>query len=182
MTDPHGIRLDCGLCVLRPWRYDDLDSLVQHANNSKVAANLRNSFPHPYTEADGRAWLELATTDLSEWRWAIEIKRNAVGGIGLMPQEDINIGTAEIGYWLGETFWGRGITTAAVQVLTRHALTAFGYRRVYAWAFGRNAASQRVLEKAGYMREGLLRGSAIKHGEVLDQVLYACVDGDLPGR
>ncbi|MGC1273459.1 MAG: GNAT family protein [Planctomycetaceae bacterium] len=179
MTDSHDFRLDCGLCVLRPWRHDDLALLVRSANNLKVAANLRDRFPHPYTEADGRAWLELATTDLSEWRWAIEFEEEAVGGIGLMPQNDINTGTAEIGYWLGEPFWGRGITTTAVKVLTRHALTALGFRRLYAWAFGPNVASQRVLEKAGYVREGLLRRSAIKHGEVLDQTLYAFVDGDL---
>lgn len=137
---------------------------------------MRDRFPNPYTEADGRAWLELATeTEVRETNWAIEVDGEAAGGIGLEPQGDINAGTAEIGYWLGEAVWGRGIATAAVAALTRHALTALGYRRVFATAFVENAASRRVLEKCGYRLEGVMRRSAVKNGRVVDQALYGVV-------
>jgi RimJ/RimL family protein N-acetyltransferase len=172
------MHLACGPCVVRFWRQDDLPDLLRHADNPKVAATMRDRFPYPYTETDGRAWLDLATGPLSDTNWAIEVTGEAAGGIGLVPQDDINAGTAEVGYWLGETFWNRGIVTAALTAVTRHALTVLGYRRLFATVFAPNVASQRVLEKAGYRREGLLRRSAIKHGVVLDQMLYAVTDDD----
>jgi RimJ/RimL family protein N-acetyltransferase len=165
--------LNCGPCRLRRWRRGDLSSLLLYANNEQVAANMRDRFPHPYTREDGAVWIELATSHVRETNWAIVVDDQAVGGIGLMPQEDINAGTAEIGYWLGETYWGRGIATAAVTVLSDHALSSRGYRRLFATVFTCNAASCRVLEKAGYEREGLMRRSAIKRGVVHDQFLYA---------
>ena len=177
------ITLDCGLCLLRPWRFEDLASQVRHANNPRVAATMRDRFPHPYTEADGREWIAFATSNLAEPNWAIEVGGAAVGGIGLMPQSDINAGTAEIGYWLGEEYWGRGITTAALTALSRHALVELGYRRLYATAFVENVRSRRVLEKAGYVLEGILRRSAIKQGRVHDQALYAILsESPIAGR
>lgn len=173
-------RFDCGPCVVRPWRSTDLAALLRHADNPKVAANLRDRFPSPYTEADGRAWLDLAAGGLAATNWAIEVAGEAAGGIGLMPQDDVNEGTAEIGYWLGEAVWGRGVATAAVAAVTRRALTALGYRRLFATVFGRNGASQRVLEKCGYRREGVLRRAVVKHGVVLDQVVYGILPDDLP--
>jgi len=177
MTSP--FPLDCGPCLLRPWRSDDLPALLRHADNPKVAADLRNRFPHPYTEADGRAWLELATGELSATNWAVEADGEAVGGVGLMPQCDVNAGTAEIGYWLGGAVWGRGIATAAVRAVTRHALLTLGYRRVFATTFAGNAASRRVLEKCGYRLEGVMRQAVVKNGRVMDQTLYAVVRNDL---
>ena len=171
-------RLDCGACVVRPWRQDDLDSLLRHANDPRVAAFMRDRFPHPYSADDGRAWLDHATA-AGATDWAIEVAGEAAGGIGLTPQSDINRGTAEIGYWLGEPFRGRGVASAALVAVTRHALTALGYRRIYATAFAGNAASRRVLAKAGYRLEGILRRSAVKAGVVHDQALYALVADDL---
>lgn len=175
------LRLDCGLCTLRSWEPGDRSSLIQHANSPNVALNLRDSFPSPYTEDDAITWLEQMTGPLAGRHWAIDVEGAAVGGIGLTPEDDLHQGTTEIGYWLGEAWWGRGIATAAVATLTRHALTRLGFRRVYATTLLRNAASQRVLEKAGYVREGVLRRSAIKQGVVLDQAIYSFVDTDLYG-
>lgn len=173
-------RLDHGVCVVRSWRADDLAALLRHADNPKVATKMRDRFPSPYTEADARAWLAMATeTEVGETNWAIEVGGEAVGGIGLVPQVDINAGTAEVGYWLGEAVWGRGIATAAVSAVTRHALAVLGYRRLFATAFVDNGASRRVLEKCGYRLEGVMRRSAVKNGRVIDQALYATVDEDL---
>lgn len=179
MSASDEFRLECGACVVRSWRREDLPSLLRHGDNPKVAANMRDQFPHPYTEADGLRWLELATGELAGTNWAIEVGGEAVGGIGLRPQGDINDGTAEIGYWLGEPYWGRGIATAAVSAVTRHALATFGYRRLFAWAFAQNTPSRRVLEKCGYRLEGVMRQSAVKNGSVLDQAVYGIVGEDL---
>jgi RimJ/RimL family protein N-acetyltransferase len=174
--------LDAGPCRLRPWRTEDLPALLRHADNPRVAANLRNLFPTPYTEADGRTWLTLATaTEVGDLNWAIDVAGEAVGGIGLTPQGDVNAGTAEVGYWLGEPFWCRGLATAALATLTRHALGPLRYRRLFATVFEGNAASRRVLEKAGYRLEGVLRRSAVKHDRVFDQYLYAVTDEDVGG-
>ncbi len=163
---------------LRRWRSDDLRPLVEIANNPRIAANLRNVFPCPYRLKDGLAWLDLAANQFAETAWAIEENGNLAGGIGLFPQEDINVGTAEIGYWLGEPYWGRGIATEAVRILTRHALSELKYRRVFATVLAGNAASCRVLEKCGYRPEGSLRRSAIKNGVICDQIMFARVDAD----
>ena len=166
-------RLFGELIVLRAWQPDDLQPLLRIANNPRVAANMRNAFPHPYTAADGYDWLDLALNDLAETAWAVAVGGELAGGIGLLPQTDINAGTAEIGYWLGEPFWGRGFATDAVRTLTSHALSELGYRRLFATVFASNVASCRVLEKSGYVREGVMRRSAIKNGVIFDQVLFA---------
>ena len=172
--------LHCGPCIIRRWRADDIPALLELANNPKIAANLRNRFPHPYTEADARSWFEFAVRDTSAFHLVIDVGGQFAGSIGLEPQSDINTGTAEVGYWLGEPFWGRGIATAAVRGLTRHALTTLRFRRLFATCLAHNAASRRVLEKAGYRLEGITRRSALKNGVIYDQALYAFIAEDLP--
>ena len=169
------MHLPCGPCALRSWRGDDLDALLRHADNPRVAAQLRDRFPHPYTRADGEAWLALATTMRPETNFAIEADGQFVGGIGLVLGHDVERVSAEVGYWLGEGVWGRGIASAAVRAVSEHAFAAYGLTRLFAVPYARNAASARVLEKAGYVLEGRLRRSAIKDGVVLDQLLYALV-------
>ena len=166
------------LVLLRQWHQSDLPSLLRIADNPRVAANMRDVFPHPYTRDDGIEWLERATSQLAGLNWAIVVEGQVAGGIGLMPQSDINAGTAEIGYWLGEPFWGRGLATDAVRTLTEHAFSRLNLRRLFATVFAHNTASCRVLEKAGYKREALLRRAAVKRGVVTDQILYARVDTD----
>lgn len=172
------VRLDLHNCVLRPWRTGDEASLVVHANNRDVWLNLRDQFPHPYTPADAQAWVQLASKQARWTSLAIEVDSEAAGGVGLTLRDDVERVSAEIGYWLGPRFWNRGIATAVVRAVTEYGFDEFSLTRIYALPFATNAASQRVLEKAGYRREGVLRRSAIKNGVVLDQVLYAITDQD----
>lgn len=167
------MHLRLGSCIVRDWAAGDLDSLVRHANNWNIWINLRDRFPHPYTEADGRGFLSHVTSRDAQTVWAIEVDGDAVGGIGLVLMSDVERVSAEIGYWLGEEFWGRGITTAALKAVTDYAIQTHGLTRLYAVPFEWNPASFRVLEKAGYSLEGRMHRSAIKDGKVIDQLLYA---------
>jgi len=173
------MRIDLHNCSLRPWRAGDEASLVVHANDRDVWLNLRDQFPHPYTAADAEAWVRFASSQAQPTSLAIEVDSEAVGGVSLQLHDDVERVSAEIGYWLGRGYWNRGIMTAAVRALTRYGFEQFSLTRVYAVPFATNVASHRVLEKAGYVREGLLRRSAVKNDIVLDQVLYAMTDRDL---
>lgn len=165
---------------LRPWTDSDQQSLVRHANDRGIWRNLWDRFPHPYTPADAEAWVRIASSRDPITDLAIAVDGEAVGGIGFVLHEDVERCSAEIGYWLGRDFWGRGLMTAAVREATAHAFAAYSLTRVFALPFAYNAPSFRVLEKAGYLREGVLRRSAIKDGVVVDQVLYAITDRDPP--
>ena len=161
--------------VVRSWTSDDLGSLVKYANNRKIWLNLRDRFPHPYTRRDGRDYIHLARSQRPETIFAIEVDGEAAGSIGFVPHADVERVSAEIGYWLGEPFWGRGIVSEALAAVTRHAIDAHHLTRLYAVPFAHNVASCRVLEKAGYVLEGRLRRSAIKDGVLVDQMQYAYV-------
>jgi ribosomal-protein-alanine N-acetyltransferase len=167
--------LDLGDLRVRSWRRDDLDALMRHANNPKIAANLRDQFPHPYTRRDAIDYLNYVRTVEVETSFAVEYDGGAIGGIGFKLGLDVARLTAEMGYWLSEDYWGRGLTTLAVSATVDWAFENYKLTRIYAMAFAHNVASMRVLEKAGFEREGILRRSAIKNGVVLDQVLYAKV-------
>jgi len=169
------MRLECGVCVVRPWRSDDLDSLVCHANNRNVSIRLRDTFPYPYTRSDGEAWLKIALSSSPAVHFAIEVEGAAVGGIGYVPGNDVERCQAELGYWLGESFWGRGIATAAVQAVSDYAFASTELARLFAIPNCDNMASRRVLVKAGYQLEGTLRQSAVKEGRVIDRALYSRV-------
>jgi RimJ/RimL family protein N-acetyltransferase len=170
---PEPVRIALSKCLLREWRRGDEPSLVRHANNRKVWINLRDAFPFPYTPADAKNWIRLATTNGLNYVFAIDVDGFAVGAIGLHPGDDVHRHSAEIGYWLGEEYWGRGIVTEAVVAVTEYAFASLGMARVHAEVFHWNAASMRVLEKAGYAREGVLRKSAFKDKQWVDQVVFA---------
>ena len=169
------MRLELDDLKVRSWRKDDLKSLVLHANNPKIAANLRDQFPHPYTRHDAIDFLDYAQWQEPECSFAIEYGGEAVGGVGFLLGRDIARISAEMGYWLSEEFWGRGIATRAVAAMSDWALDNYKLTRVFAMAFAHNSASIRVLEKAGFEREGVMRRSAIKNGVILDQILFAKV-------
>ena len=169
------MRLELDDLKVRSWRKDDLKSLVLHANNPKIAANLRDQFPHPYTRHDAIDFLDYAQSQEPECSFAIEYGGEAVGGVGFLLGRDIARISAEMGYWLSEEFWGRGIATRAVAAMSDWALDNYKLTRVFAMAFAHNSASIRVLEKAGFEREGVMRRSAIKNGVILDQILFAKV-------
>jgi RimJ/RimL family protein N-acetyltransferase len=162
-------------CDVRSWQADDVPSLVQHANNRRIWINLRDRFPHPYTKSDGHSFIRHARKMRPETFFAIAVQGAAVGGIGFVLQADVDRQSAEVGYWLGEAFWGQGIVTDALSAVTRHAVAAHGLTRLFALPFAYNTASCRVLEKAGYVLEARLRRSAIKDGQIVDQFQYAYI-------
>jgi len=163
-------------CVVRPWRKTDVVSLARHADNIRIAKYLRDAFPHPYTRADAKAFLKRAAAAADPTNLAIDVDGEAVGAVGYVPGRDVERYSAEIGYWLGEALWGRGIVTEALQLVTDHAFTQAGFLRLFALPFSDNAASVRVLEKAGYEREAVLRSSSVKAGVAKDQLLYARIN------
>ena len=167
------MRLDLTRCIVRPWAGADADALQRHANNRNVSIHLRDRFPFPYTLENARTFLGWLANQPSPTVWAIETGGEAVGGIGIELHSDVERVSAEIGYWLGEPVWGRGIATEALRAVTAEAFKRYDLTRIYAVPFADHLASIRVLEKAGYVREGVMRQSAIKDGRVRDQALYA---------
>jgi ribosomal-protein-alanine N-acetyltransferase len=163
-------------CFVRPWRLADVDALVRHANNVAVAKQLRDRFPHPYSRANAMAFLKFATQDDDPSNLAIEVHGEAVGGIGFVTGSDVERFSAEIGYWLGEAHWGRGIATEALVLVTDDVFRRRNMLRLFALPFADNIASTRVLEKAGYVREGILRASAVKFGQPRDQAMYSRIN------
>lgn len=168
--------LDLGCAVLRELALSDAPSLARHANDRRIWLQLRDAFPHPYQEEDAREFIERIRLQNQPTAFALAVEGHTVGVIGLRLQSDINRLSAEIGYWVGTSHWGKGIATAAVQAITKWSRDELKMVRLFATPFADNAASCRVLEKAGYVREGLMRKSAIKDGQLQDQVLYAFVD------
>jgi ribosomal-protein-alanine N-acetyltransferase len=162
-------------CTLREWKTGDEESLVRHANNRNVWINLRDSFPHPYTLIDARDWIQRASTEAPVRNFAIVVDGTAAGGIGFIPREDVYKRSAEIGFWLGEEYWGRGIMTKALCAVTEYAFDDFDLCRLYACVFEWNPASMRVLEKAGYHLEARLKKAVTKEGKTIDEFLYAIV-------
>ena len=165
--------LRLSLCTVRPWADSDLDSLQRHANNRQVSIQLRDRFPFPYEIEHARTFLGWISKQPSPTVWAIEVDGAAAGGIGIELHSDVERVSAEIGYWLGQPVWGRGIATEALAAVTAEAFRRFDLTRLYAVPFADHAASVRVLEKAGYVLEGRLRQSAIKDGQIRDQLLFA---------
>jgi RimJ/RimL family protein N-acetyltransferase len=179
------VKIALKTCLIRTWRASDLESLVENADSLNVWMNLRDQFPHPYTKRDGKTFLRHMRERRPETVFAIAVDGKAVGAIGFVLEKDVDRVSAEVGYWLGEQYWGRGIASEALGAITRHAFERHGLTRVFAVPFAYNKASCRVLEKNGYVLEGCLRRSAIKNGEIVDQFQYAFiapVSGDRPRR
>lgn len=158
--------------ILRPWQADDLESLVENANNIKIAKFMTDAFPHPYTEESGRSFLSFARQGNPIHIFAIEVDGKAVGGIGIHPQSDIMRKNAELGYWLGEKYWGLGIISRAIPQILTFAFKTYDITRVYARPFGNNPASARVLEKNGFVLEATIKKNIFKFGEMVDELIY----------
>lgn len=164
--------------MIRPWGSEDLDALVRHANNEKIAKNLTDGFPHPYQHEHGVDFLKRVALQDPTTYFAITAQDEAIGGIGIGLGEDVYRLTAELGYWLAEPFWGQGIMTEAVARFSDYCFAQFGLARIYAQPYASNPGSARVLEKAGFALEGVMRCNVIKAGKILDQYLYAKVRED----
>jgi ribosomal-protein-alanine N-acetyltransferase len=171
------MRIDTAIpnCVLRPWHVADKAALVRHANNRKVWRNLTDAFPHPYTEADADAWFEVASRPGRSVHLAIEVDGSAVGGLGAIAGEGVACATAQFGYWLGEAHWGKGLATAAARALVARITSMKLFARLEAPVFEWNPPSMRVHEKAGFTREGVLRHSVTKDGQLIDSVMFAYI-------
>lgn len=155
--------------VIRELVYSDCESLAENANNEKVWNNLMDHFPHPYTPNDALAYINMVKA-VSGWpmHFAIEMDGKAVGCIGFSSEGDVERVTAEVGYWLGEKYWGHGIMAKVVEDITRYAFMHFHYEKLYAIVFSYNPASMHVLQKAGYRLEAVLRKAAVKNGQLID--------------
>lgn len=157
---------------LRPFRKRDVSAMVKHGNNYDVSKNLRDSFPYPYSAADAEGWVKFTNQQNPPRNLAIATDEEVIGGIGLRLHDDVHRCTAEVGYWLGEEYWGRGIATEALRVFTDYCFSTFALTRIYAGVFERNLASMRVLEKAGYHAEAILQQAVIKGDHVMDEHYY----------
>ena len=160
---------------MRDFGAGDAASIARHADDRRVWRNLLDRFPHPYTVADAEQWLAHVAAQDPGTDFAIEIDGEAAGGIGLTPGQDVHRRSAHIGFWLGRAHWGKGIASELVPAVTEWAFAHLDLCRIHAEVFEWNAASMRVLEKAGYEREGRLRRAAVKDGETIDLLVYAIV-------
>jgi len=164
-----------GKYIIRDWHMEDASSIAKYANNRKIWMNLRDAFPHPYSIEDAELFISRAIDSSPKTLFAIATQSEAIGSIGLMIGNDVHRFTAEMGYWLAEPFWGKGIMTQAVKTLTSHGIEVLKLHRIHAEPYTTNAASARVLEKAGFTCEGVLRLNVFKDGQILDQFLYSYV-------
>ena len=161
--------------ILRQWRETDVDSVAKYADNKKIANNLRDVFPYPYTREDAKNYI-FSCINGDESRQicrAIDVGGEAVGSIGIFLQGDVARKSAELGYWLAEPFWGRNIMSRAVRQLCGEAFLQYDIVRIYAEPFAYNIGSRRVLEKSEFQLEGILRNSVCKNGRIYDACMYA---------
>ena len=156
---------------LRPWSYNDLESAFQNADNYDIFKFMSDGFPNSLFK--WKTFLEFTLKNDSILYLAIEINGQAVGGVGITPQKDIGRNNAELGYWLGKDYWGQGIMTNVIKDIVGLAFDKFTINRIYAKPFELNIASQRVLEKAGFVLEAKFIKTVIKNGELLDELFYA---------
>lgn len=157
---------------LRTWQDEDLQTLVKYANNRNIADNLTNKFPYPYTEEDGRNFISFAKDQSSHRIFAIIVDNEACGAIGLHPQSDVSIKNAELGYWLCEPYWGKGIITRAIVEIVDYGFQNLPIDRIFARPFGSNIPSQRVLEKSGFLLEARFKDTFWKNEKYEDELVY----------
>lgn len=159
--------------ILRGFKETDFKAISILCNNRKIWDNLRDYIPNPYTEEDARIYIVFCQQEQPQTTFAIEYKGEFVGSIGLVIKSDVYRISAEIGYWIGEPFWGRGITTEAVKLITEYGFNNLGLIRIFSEVFAFNKASQRVLEKAGFKKEAILKQAAIKNEKIIDIHYYS---------
>ena len=178
MAEPRpfdGVRIEGEGFLLRAWRQDDLDSLLRHADDPQVPRGLSERFPHPYTRADGEAFLAGHVVDFRHPVFAIEIDGEACGGIGVRPHAGERGHAAELGYWLGRVHWGQGHMTRVVAAYLGWAVPALALRRIEANVLDTNPASARVLVKNGFVEEGCRRAAIRKADGLRDLRLFGRV-------
>ncbi len=159
--------------ALRPFNLEDAERVAVLCNNKRIFDNLRDFFPHPYSLQDAVDFIKGCQARKPVLNFAVTANQEVAGAIGLIPQTDVYTGTAEIGYWLGEPFWGQGIMTEAVRRMVSYGWETLQLRRIFTGVYDYNKASMRVLEKAGFHFEGICRKSVLKNGVIRDEYMYA---------
>jgi len=157
---------------IRPWKPEDAGALANICNNRKIWLNVRDRFPHPYTVANAVEWIKFTNEQKPLQNMAIIYTNRIAGSVGVMPKEDVYRKSIEIGYFLGEAFWGKGIATQAVGQILEYIKVNFDVIRVYAEVFNHNKASMKVLEKNGFHLEGIREKAVIKNNLILDDYVW----------
>ncbi|MFO0548567.1 MAG: GNAT family protein [Polyangiaceae bacterium] len=169
------MRIAAGSCVLRPFEPEDAPRLAALADDERVWINVRDSFPRPYTQEDARGFIAYALSADPTTQLAIDVGGVVAGCIGADGRDDVERRTVELGYWLGQPYWGRGIATAAVRAFVPWIWETLDVLRIEACVFSFNPASARVLEKSGFTLEGRLKHAVFKSGIVADRLVYGLV-------
>jgi len=169
------------ICKIRKWKLSDAAALAAALSNKKILDNLRDGLPYPYTEQDGENYISemLSANEDETFAFAITADNKVIGSIGVFRQENIHRQTAELGYYISEEYWGKGIMTEAVKQICKYVFSNSDIIRIYAEPFAYNIASCRVLEKAGFQYEGTLRNNAVKNGKVIDMKMYSILKAEL---
>ena len=157
---------------LREWKKSDADALAKIANNKKIWDNLRDLLPHPYTKEDAKEWLAKVKKQKIITTFCIEADEELAGSIGFIIKEDVYRKTAELGYFIAEKYWGRGVATEAIKQMIDYIQKNFDLVRVYAEVFEHNKASMKVLEKNGFYLESIRKKAAIKNNIILDDYVW----------
>ena len=168
-------------CRIRKWELSDAKDLAAALSNKKVQSNLRDGLPYPYTEQDGKDFISaiLSADENESFSFAITVDNMVIGSIGIFRQDNIHRQTAELGYYIAEEYWGKGIMTEAVKQICEYVFGNSDIIRIYAEPFAYNIASCRVLEKAGFQYEGTLRSNAVKNGKVIDMKMYSLLKTEI---
>ena len=168
-------------CRIRKWELSDAKDLAAALSNKKVQDNLRDGLPYPYTEQDGKEFISamLSADENETFAFAITVDNTVIGSIGIFRQENIHRQTAELGYYIAEEYWGKGIMTEAVKQICAYVFAKSDIIRIYAEPFAYNIASCRVLEKVGFQYEGTLRSNAVKNGRVIDMEMYSLLKAEI---
>ena len=164
-------------CIIREWRLEDKSDLSAMLNNKNILNNLRDGLPYPYTINDAEEYIAamLSADKTKTFAFAIVVNDVVVGSIGVFRCDNIHSRTAEMGYYIGESYWGNGLGTSAVKQICKYIFESTDIIRIFAEPFAYNTASCRVLEKAGFQLEGILHNNAVKNGNVLDMKMYALI-------
>ena len=167
-------------CTIRKWKLEDAETLSLLLNNKNIMNNLRDGLPYPYTKKDAEEYIQamLSADPDKTYAFAILYENQVAGSIGVFRQENIHNQTAEMGYYIGEPYWGKGIGTCAVSQICHTIFTKTNILRIYAEPFAYNTASSRILEKNGFQLEGTLRQNAVKNGKILDMKMYSLIKTD----
>ncbi len=169
------------ICKIRKWELSDAADLAAALSNKKIQNNLRDGLPYPYIERDGIDYISamLSSNENETFAFAVTVDNKAIGSIGVFRQGNIHRQTGELGYYIAEEYWGKGIMTEAVKQICRYVFDKSDIIRIYAEPFANKEASCWVLEKAGFQYEGTLRSNAVKNGKVIDMKMYSLLKSDI---